>query len=339
MADSSIEWTDAVWNPVRGCTRVSAGCQRCYAERTAHRFSGPGQPYEGLVKLVGDEPRWTGKIQLVPEKLREPLSWKKPRRVFVNSMSDLFHEGVPDEFIDRVFAVMTLAGRHTFQVLTKRPERMRSYLDRLSEMQNHGLEFWSHTAFSQALMRVSRDNRAPLWPNAKLAVVDNWPLKNLWLGVSVENQATADERIPHLLATPAAVRFLSCEPLLGPVRLHGWCRTCKGFVGTMGAKCHDDTVWPDWVIAGGESGPGARPCRVEWLRSLRDQCAGAGVAYFCKQLGSNPVGDDFPEERDPETGNRVLPVRQVLTIRDHKGGDIDEFPDDLRIREFPEVRV
>lgn len=170
---SKIEWTDRTWNPIRGCSLVSPGCTNCYAMRQVHRFDHPGGPYEGLTRMTEHGPVWTGKVRVVEEALAEPPSWRKPCRVFVNSMSDLFHEGVPAEFIDRVFAVMQLARRHTFQILTKQPHRM-------------------------ALHR---------------------PPANVWLGVSVENQATADERIPLLLQTPAAVRFLSVEPLLEAVDL------------------------------------------------------------------------------------------------------------------------
>lgn len=183
MSNTKIEWTDKSWNPVRGCTRVSHGCEHCYAERQAHRFSGSGQPYEGLTEIGPKGPRWNGKIRLVPELLEEPLRWRKPCRVFVNSMSDLFHEAVPDRFISEVFAVMNTARRHTFQVLTKRPERM---------------------------LRLGTDQKLI------------YAMSNVWLGVSVEDQKTADERIPLLLQTPAAVRFVSAEPLLSHIDLSKW---------------------------------------------------------------------------------------------------------------------
>ena len=268
MSDGTgIEWTDATWNPVRGCTRVSDGCRYCYAERVAVRFSGPGMPYEGLAESVvrvhgdGSESllaRWTGKIKIVEEHMEDPLRWKRPRRIFVNSMSDLFHDNVPDVEIDRIFAVMALAHQHTFQVLTKRPKRMMEYL--------------------------TTPGRAELisWEAAKVegnaAEWHSLPLPNVWLGVSVENQSAADERIPFLTKTPAAVRFLSCEPLLGPI-------------DTLEArmKAWDGSAFPppkiDWVIAGGESGPHARPMHPDWARSLRDQCVASAVPFFFKQWG------------------------------------------------------
>lgn len=265
MSDrTGIEWTDATWNPLRGCRRVSEGCRNCYAERVAARFSGPGQPYEGLAKMTASGPRWTGAIRLLPELLDQPLRWKKPRMIFVNSMSDLFHEDVPFEFVARVFAVMAMAHWHTFQVLTKRPARMLEFMGTLRE---------------GGVLDVPREPDEMLWGSYLL------PLPNVWLGVSVEDQATADERIPLLLRTPAAVRWLSCEPLLGPVDLDG-----PGIddlhalgCGNPGCSCGDRGV--DWVVVGGESGPGARPMHPDWARSLRDQCTASGVAYFFKQWG------------------------------------------------------
>jgi protein gp37 len=215
---SSIEWTDATWNPVRGCTRISPGCARCYAETFAERFRGvPGHPYEQGFDL-----------RLVPEKLAEPLTWAKSKRVFVNSMSDLFHKDVPAEYIERVCRVMAAAPWHVFQVLTKRADRMRELL--------------------AGRLRFAAE------------------LGYVWWGVSVENRAHGLPRIDLLRTTPAAVRFLSVEPLLedlGPVDLTGI----------------------DWVIVGGESGAGARPLRAEWVRSLREQCQAAGVPFFFKQWG------------------------------------------------------
>jgi len=221
---TSIEWTEATWNPLRGCSRVSPGCQHCYAERMAHRFSGPGYPYEGLTRVgKGGEPRWTGKIVTVEEALAEPLRWKRPRMVFVNSMSDLFHERAPVEFIQRVFTVMKRASWHTFQVLTKRPERC-----------------------------------------LELAHVLPWP-GNVWMGTSVESAEYAG-RIDVLRRVPAAVRFLSIEPLLGRLpRL--------------------ELAGIHWVIVGGESGPGARAMDPEWVREIRQACVEARVPFFFKQWG------------------------------------------------------
>ncbi len=216
---SSIEWTEATWNPVTGCTKVSPGCAHCYAETFAERFRGvPGHPYERGFDL-----------QLRPERLEQPLSWKQPRMIFVNSMSDLFHEDIDLAYIREVFMVMRKASKHTFQILTKRSERM---------------------------VEVGRR-----W---------NWP-DNVWMGVSVENQRWT-RRVDDLRRVPAKVRFLSCEPLLGPLHL--------------------DLTDIAWVIVGGESGPRARPMKPEWVRDIRQQCRDAGVAFFFKQWGAhNEAGE------------------------------------------------
>jgi protein gp37 len=270
MADNTgIEWTDATWNPVAGCSRVSEGCRNCYAERFSVRFSGPGQRYEGLVKSTPSGPRWTGKMQLVPQALDQPLRWKRPRRIFVNSMSDLFHEGLALDDILRVFEVMVKAKHHTFQVLTKRPERV--------------LEF------------VRTFGLYPVGPNGETGSGSKWPA-NVWIGVSVENQAAADDRIPLLLKVPAAVRFLSCEPLLGHVDLL--------FAAYDGSESFGQMPGLHWVIAGGESGPGARPMHPQWARSLRDQCASAGVPFFFKQWGDwAPIDQPWLQESPNECGH------------------------------------
>lgn len=251
--NSAIEWTDATWNPTTGCTKVSEGCRNCYALKFAERFRGtPGHYFEHGFDVM-----------LRHDKLELPLMWKKPKKVFVNSMSDLFHEQVPDEFIEQVFAVMSATPQHTYQILTKRPKRM--------------LEWFTHNrAIFVAGAAHQMGHRPP-----QVTWDEWWPLANVWLGVSVENQQTADERIPLLLQTPAAVRFLSCEPLLGPVSL-------AGFDGKIYRPWLDSIAWRvdiDWVIAGGESGPNARPMHPDWVRSLRDECTSAGVAFFFKQWG------------------------------------------------------
>jgi protein gp37 len=305
MADkSSIEWTDATWNPVTGCTKVSPGCDHCYAERIVERFKGKGA-FEN--------------VTLNEERLDAPLRWRKPRRVFVNSMSDLFHDSVPDEYIATVFAVMAFARQHTFQVLTKRHGRMRSLLNRQS--------------FRRDVQRVAlrrEGDRAP-W-----LVKPWWPLRNVWLGVSVEDQKHANLRIPALLDTPAAVRWISAEPLLGPIDLHAkdsrtfgpqWLPVTAYGVNTPDHRAGDgspigdlykDMYGPnlDWVVIGGESGPGARPMHPDWARSLRDQCSAAGVPYFFKQTGS-------------------LLARQLGIPG--KGHDWDLLPEEFRIRDYPQV--
>ena len=309
MGRTSIEWTDVTWNPVRGCSRVSSGCSRCYAEAVAARFSGPGQPYEGLAVMKSDGPHWTGKVVLVEDKLTEPLRWRKPRRVFVNSMSDLFHESVPDEWIDHIFAVMALAPQHTFQILTKRAQRMREYC-----LKQSGANLYRAFETLSALLDGIPANRTIAFTERG----SPWPLPNVWLGVSVENQQTADERMPLLLETPAAVRWVSYEPALAAVDFSfeaSWDHVPCGFA-------HGPALQKlDWLVIGGESGPGARPFDVAWARQTIAQCKAAGIACFCKQLGSNPFYHDAGE-RD-------------LKLRDRKGGDMAEWSADLRVREWP----
>lgn len=291
--DTGIEWTDATWNPIRGCSRVSEGCRHCYAERVAARFSGPGQPYEGLavrkLRVVSDDEqttvgRWTGAVRLVPEHLADPLRWRRPRRVFVNSMSDLFYDGFTDGQRDQVLAVMLLAPRHTFQCLTKRAAAMRRYLS-APDLYERVLRAADAIRFpGKGLSRVGISNPATSPPS--------W----IWWGVSVENQAAADERIPELLATPAAVRWISAEPLLGPVNLTSWLWDWSRIESEddNGGALPPRDPRLSWVVAGCESGPGARPCEVKWLRWLRDQCAAAGVAFFLKQaaFGGGPAFRD-----------------------------------------------
>ena len=259
---TGIEWTDATWNPVTGCTKVSPGCAHCYAEAIAPRTF-KGRPFTD--------------VRFHAERLVQPSRWKKPRRVFVNSMSDLFHETLTDLQIMQVFSAMRAAPRHTFQVLTKRPDRMLVYMGSCE--------------------------------------VD--PPPNVWLGVSVENQEMADQRIPLLLDTPAAVRFLSVEPLLGPVHLVPFMNV---------GDTYDDRLI-DWVIVGGESGPKARPCELRWIGSILDQCKVAGVPAFVKQLGARAMHRSFLTD---EPGQ--------VRLNDRKGGNPAEWPPELRVREWPAER-
>lgn len=249
MTTTKIEWADRVWNPVTGCTKVSEGCRHCYAERMSKRLAGrAGYPKDGF------------KVTLHPGKLDEPLRWKKPARIFVCSMGDLFHEDEEVEigFLTHVFDMMEQCAHHTFLVLTKRPERIKKMM-----YDRHG-EGW----------RYFREG-------------DYHP--NVWLGVSVEDQKTADERIPILLQVPAAKRFVSIEPMLGPINL-------TGFNSPMWGKIPQN-AFLHWVILGGESGPGARPLHPDWARSVRDQCQAAGVPYFFKQWG-----EWLPEHPDTYRG-------------------------------------
>jgi protein gp37 len=373
MGDTSIEWTDVTWNPVRGCSHVSEGCRNCYAERFAARFSGPGQPYEGLVKLVareirqfktvngeptGDfrtvtrsEARWTGEVRLVPERLADPLSWRKPRRVFVNSMSDLFHETLTNEQIAAVFGVMAAASKHTFQVLTKRPKRM---LEWFRWLDGYGHEAMAVEA-AMHLCRGAADKRKLEAYERAVCGHRPWPLPNVWIGVSVENQSTTDERIPLLLQTPAAVRFVSYEPALGPVdfdmprcdrRNHEddwtiaddgtpWCNACDS-ERSYGHWLGIDRV--DWVIAGCESGPGARPAQVEWFRSVRDQCKAAGVPFFLKQTTSYDgqyTLVDYPTPGIPKITGAIPIIWAGHGSKEH--GEIISLPylDGVQHAEFP----
>ncbi len=290
MADrSKIEWTDATWNPVLGCSPISPGCTICYAMRLAGTRLKNHRSRVGLTRPSKAGPVWNGKVRFYAEALLQPLRWRRPRHVFVVAHGDLFHEAVPDDWIDQVFAVMALAPQHTFQVLTKRAERMRAYLQ----------PFDQRRADSLGTRVIELGYHGPL-------ECLRWPLPNVWLGVSVEDQARADERIPLLLDTPAALRFLSAEPLLGPIDL-------TALHATFGVDRLDDDDWRfdalsgehwfqddlgyrqsgdgpdlgtlDWIIAGGESGDGSRPMHPAWARSLRDQCAAAGVPFFFKQWG------------------------------------------------------
>lgn len=310
MAKTEIAWTDFSWNPLRAsyrdpdyfdtdqgvgqpgevhlgwhCERVSPGCQNCYAERLNEKRFGSGLPYNRKSRDMV-EPFLDGAT------LVKPLSWRKPRKVFVCSMTDLFGEWVPDEWIARVFAMMASARQHTFQVLTKRPARMRAFLAKVAQCE-HG---W-----------LTHNGSNPVSFGGTGVIIHDgagWPLPNVWLGTSVEDQVRADERIPELLECPAAVRFLSCEPLLGPVDV-GY------YIGDRGTLPDNDPNI-DWVIVGGESGPGARPCDLAWIREIVEQCQDAGVAVFYKQGGAS--------NRCPH---------------DRKGGHLECFPEDLQIREYP----
>lgn len=278
-AESGIQWTDATWNPLVGCTKVSPGCDHCYAETLVD------------TRLVGTSSAFPNPFEIVTIRedrfLTQPLRWRKPKMVFVNSLSDLFHEAVPMDFIARVFAVMALAHHHTFQLLTKRHGRMRSLLNR-GDFQRL---VWSHT---YAL--------APNWDdNENHPLIDGdgglrWPLPNVWAGVSVEDQQRAELRVPALLDTPAAVRWVSAEPLLGPVDL---------------------SLWPglSWTVVGGESGPGARPCALDWIEQIVAVESALGRPVFVKQTGA------------------VL--AKELRLKHFKGGEIDEWPDTIRVRQYP----
>lgn len=286
MSDKTkIEWTDATWNIVTGCSVVSPGCEHCYAMKLAGTRLKHDPSRAGLTVTTAAGPVWNGEVRFNAKWLDQPLRWQRARRIFVCAHGDLFHESVPDAWLDQVFAVMALAPQHTFQVLTKRADRMFRYLSDDSQARRDGR--------GTAVLSLN--------PNQPLESLP-WPLPNVWLGVSVENQAAADERVPLLLQAPATVRWISAEPLLGPVFLNriiiaakgwqdvlsGW-RDCKDYPG------RENTI--DWVVVGGESGKGARPMHPEWARSLRDQCAAAGVPLLCKQWGAWAPSDNWLDDQ------------------------------------------
>jgi protein gp37 len=305
----------------------------------AHRFAGPGKPYEALTTIRRGKVDWSGVVRLIPEQLGQPLRWRKPRRIFVNSMSDLFHESLSNEQIATVFRVMAIAKHHTFQVLTKRPKRAAEWFEWVAGQQGD-----EGTHHPQAVLHMSgARNGLPFSIGPSVWGPAPWPLPNVWIGISAENQAAADERIPLLLTLPAVVRFVSAEPLLGPLNLHPW--LCEhGSVGRpeqkMGHYC-TPTSGIDWLIVGGESGNGARPFDVAWAESIVRQCADARVACFVKQLGAVPFdsreSDRGTDEPHPDGPGADLSCR--LQLDNRKGGDMSEWPENLRVRQFPEVRV
>ncbi len=309
MNRTAIQWTDFTSNPIKyqhitgdtvwSCVKVSAGCQNCYAEALAKRF-GRGGPFT-VSQMVITKP------VLDEAELKALLSVKRlppGSKVFVGDMTDIFGEWVPDEMIDRLYATFALRPDVVFQVLTKRPERRRNFL----------------TAAHEAVWRIVREATGS---GAGIP----WPLPNVWEGTSVEDQDAADVRIPALLATPAAVRYLSVEPLLGPVDI------MVGFQWARGSLSDHYKPPIDWVIVGGESGAGARPMDIAWARSLRDQCAAAGVAFFMKQMGARPYRSGFALDPVGDSESYTEP----LPLRDSHGGDMAEWPADLRVREFPVV--
>lgn len=297
MADHSlIEWTDATWNPITGCSIVTPGCTNCYAMKLAGTRLKHHESRAGLTRDSKAGPVWTGEVRLNEQWLDQPLRWRTPRRIFVCAHGDLFAENVPDVWIDQVFAVMALAPLHTFQVLTKRASRMREYLTAPSivrRIYELACDMVLDRRLHVVLLAPGIIPPAPSFvPSAPRVLLDRWPLPNVWPGVSVEDQPRADERIPDLLGTPAAVRFISAEPLIGPLDLTGIHHPIRGWpnakVHALRGLIRGDGSWTriNWVIVGGESGQDARPMHPQWVRSLRDQCAAAGTAFFFKQWGA-----------------------------------------------------
>ncbi|HRJ90057.1 MAG TPA: phage Gp37/Gp68 family protein [Pyrinomonadaceae bacterium] len=350
---TKIEWTERTWNPITGCSRVSEGCKNCYAEKMTRRLEAMGSPkYRGILNEHG---RFNGGVRFDESALLVPLKRKKPTTYFVNSMSDLFHENIADEWIDKVFAVMALAPQHTFQMLSKRAKRMREYVNWKCEHLERRDKIAEASFNLNDEIGANEHGEYAFSDSQCFVQADRWPLPNVHLGVSAENQEQADARIPDLLETPAAVRFVSAEPLLGEIDFSQFlpnpamCGFC-GFVpyegmerflqiqgdGVTCIRCTQPlpSRMIDQIIVGGESGPNARPCNVDWIRSIVNQCQTAGVAVFVKQLGSGrseysgaariqPVGDG----KDAQQG--------TLVYKHSKGADPSEWPEDLRIREFP----
>lgn len=308
MSDNSmIEWTDASWPVTVGCDHISAGCDNCYAARLASGRLAHQPVYAGLA----EHGKFNGTVRCLPERLDWPSKWRKPRRIFVCSMSDLFHQAVPDEFIAKVFAAMASSPRHTFQVLTKRHDRMRSLV--------------GSDDFRKSVQR-------------RIPSGEDWPLPNVWLGVSAEDQHWAEIRVHALLRTPAAVRWVSAEPLLGPIDLRNLrarngalidalCGDVKSPGGEIYAACPGSV---SWVVAGGESGAGARPMHPDWARALRDQCQSARVPYLFKQWGSHRwVGHSAYDEATQcwvDDGIEPQRVSKKLAGRVLDGRTWDEFP-------------
>jgi protein gp37 len=368
---SNIEWTEATWNPVVGCSIVSPGCTNCYAMKMAARIeamseaiydagkrTAPAQ-YCGTTKKVNGSAVWTGKVARAGrDVLTSPLRRKKPTTYFVNSMGDLFHEDVPDAWIDDVFAIMALSPQHTFQVLTKRAQRMRDYmLERWQPMKPLKLDLGGgdivdlkdetegadrRDQIVNAIDQLARDDKElqrrfldtendAHWTDAGAAKVMqfDWPLANVWLGVSTERQQEADERIPLLLQTPAAVRFISAEPLLGPLDLASPLYTGEAGITMRGYlrnhaepdDFHHHATKLDWVIAGGESGRNARPMHIGWARDLCVQCETAGVPFFFKQHGEwHPRGDK------PGIAETCIAINGAISRGDELKGGPDKRP-------------
>jgi protein gp37 len=327
MDKSNIEWTDATWNIITGCTLVSAGCDNCYAAKMAATRLKNHPSRKGLTRRnAAGVAKFTGEVRFNEKWLDQPLRWRKPRKIFVCAHGDLFHEDVPDDWIDQVFAVMALCPQHTFQVLTKRADRMREYMNgAFDRIAIHMIRLVNEEG--TPTLQETREAHGMPWKKPRSAD-DWWPLSNVWLGISAEDQTRADERIPDLLDTPAAIRFVSCEPLLGPMDL----AKVKCSYGNLGApgvvNALTGNVWLDprgiglferrgisldWLIVGGESGQNARPMHPQWARGLRDQCKAAGTAFFFKQWGEWADHSDVdPDECGASEDRVILPTGHMV---------------------------
>jgi protein gp37 len=326
MGKTSIEWTDYSWPVLNGCRRVSPGCENCYAERLSATRLRSHPKYEGLAAYGKNGPRWTGKSRLWLKALSMPLKLRKPSKIFVADMGDLFFEGNSFEDIAIVWGVMAACQRHTFQVLTKRPERMLQFFAWLEGAHVTCVEP------AQTSYCVIAAQRAMDLGSDKLMSPGQWPLKNVWIGVSAESQAEADKRIPLLAQAPAALHFVSAEPLLGAIDFRK-----EYLVAKLGHYPFPDLDHVhrtnlldliDWVIVGGESGPNARACDLPWIESIVEQCAAAKTPVFVKQLGAVPM-----QRVHPDYG-----LIQMLHKRgNRKGNDMSEWPEHLRVQQFPKA--
>ena len=308
---SKIQWTDRTWNPVVGCQINSPECNNCYAKELAQSARMQQFPQYQEVK------NWD-KAVFAYSQLLKPLSWKTPSMIFL-SMGDLFFHTIEDEELDRIFAICALTPRHTYQFLTKFPIRMQKYIQQGAKNRIR-------------MMAVDIGRREQLKPEIYEPYETyefDWPLPNVWLGTSVGLQNSVDHKVPYLVKSHAAIKLLSCEPLLEAIDLRkylGLCSGCQSCDFQGNHKIGESKI--DWIIVGGESGPNARPCHIDWIRSIVRQCKLSNTAVFVKQLGSAPI----------ETETYIMDIADTyhqLKLKDRKGGDIDEFPDDLKVREFP----
>lgn len=317
MSDgTTIEWTEATWNPITGCSVTSPGCTNCYAMKLAGTRLRNHPSRAGLTAESKAGPVWTGEVRFNEQWIDQPLRWQRPRMIFVCAHGDLFHESVPDEWIDRVFAVMALCPQHTFQVLTKRSARMREYCEDKADLRERiGEQVLTLPLPKGGFEPIDWDD-----PDRK-AELNVWPLPNVWLGVSAENQHWLMQRACDLVETPAAVRWLSCEPLLGQLDVEPFVKPVSdwsnGWMNDYPFRYPQHRI--DWIVVGGESGPGARPMHPDWARSLRDQCAAAGVPFFFKQWGNWLPGEVF----HPESEKGADLVRWLDGTEEWNGEHID----------------
>jgi len=314
------KWWDQSWNPLIGCSHASPGCANCYAEKLAGTRLRHLPPY----RMATTNGKWNGNIVQQDNKLGDPTHWRKPRRIFVNDMGDTFHPHVPFEYIAAMYGVMAACPQHVFILLTKRPDRMLKFYEWLVD------ESRMAQCPIPLLCGVNAQNHGV--DVDAMGLPDVWPLRNVWVGTTCEDQDRADKRIPDLVQVPAAVRFLSLEPLLGPIELK---RDEYGHE-TGGPQGWVQDRWVDWLIPGGESGPRARECRREWLESIARQGEDDGIAVYMKQMGSAYI-----DEKNWVAG-RFAKVpkeygRTVRRLKDVAGRNMDEWPNSLRVRQYPEA--